>query len=58
MKVINKSVTRIGIVGTGYVGRGIAMLANRMPDLTVSRILTRRDIGSCGDAPLPELLTT
>ncbi len=59
MKHVHRSVTvtRIGIVGTGYVGRGITMLANSMPDLAVTRVLTRRSIPTITDFPIPELLT-
>lgn len=37
---------RIGIVGTGFIAMGLSMLMRSAADLTVSRILTRRDLAT------------
>lgn len=49
--------TRIGIIGSGYIARGLIMLVAKQPDLAVSHILTRRDLATCADFPAPDLLT-
>lgn len=35
---------RIGIVGTGFIAMGVGMLLRTIPDLVVSRVLTRREL--------------
>ncbi|SHN14950.1 Predicted homoserine dehydrogenase, contains C-terminal SAF domain [Cyclobacterium lianum] len=42
MKSTNGKKLRIGIVGTGGIGRGLAKLIARRPDMVISHILTRR----------------
>ena len=37
---------RVGIVGTGFVGMGLAVLLAAMPAFTLSRVLTRRPLNS------------
>lgn len=49
--------TRVGIVGTGFVARGLALALERQPDLILSKALTRRDPAGCPDFPRGELLT-
>lgn len=51
------SKTRIGIIGSGYIARGLVMLLAKQHDLTVSKVLTRRDPASYGEFPAPHLLT-
>ena len=34
---------RIGLIGTGFIGSGLARLIKSSPDFEVSNILTRRD---------------
>lgn len=49
---------KIGIVGTGFISKALTrLLLNHHPDLEVFAVLTRRDPASCGDFPLPDLLT-
>lgn len=49
---------KIGIVGTGFIARGLTrLLINHHPDLEVVSALTRRDPNSCSDFPLTEVLT-
>lgn len=38
---------RIGVVGTGFIAKGLIMLLSKQADLVLSKILTRRPIGSC-----------
>lgn len=38
---------RIGVVGTGFIARGLIMLLLKQTDLIFSKILTRRSIDSC-----------
>mgnify|MGYP001260867712 FL=1 len=51
------SKTRIGVVGTGLIGKGLTMELERQPDLEVGSVLTRRDIGSMDGHPSREKLT-
>lgn len=48
---------RIGIAGTGFIGRGLVMALERQPDLRVTSILTRRAPGARIDLPRRDLLT-
>lgn len=41
-----KNKTRIGIIGTGFIATGLVRAIEQLPDLVVSRVLTRRDINS------------
>ena len=36
---------RIGVVGTGFIARGLVMTLDGRPDVTVSKVLTRTDPG-------------
>ncbi|MEN8171625.1 MAG: NAD(P)-dependent oxidoreductase [Chloroflexota bacterium] len=49
--------TRIGIVGTGFIARGLALALGRKEIWRVSKVLTRRKIVHCKDFPRPDLLT-
>lgn len=49
--------TRIGVVGTGLIGKGLTMELERQPDLEVGAILTRRDIATMENHPSRERLT-
>lgn len=51
------SVTRIGIVGTGFIGQGIVLALESQKDLQVSKVLTRRKINPEFKFVRPELLT-
>ncbi len=48
----------IGIVGSGYIGRGLVLALQDHADLAVSRVLTRTNPWKRSDFPRPELLTT
>jgi predicted homoserine dehydrogenase-like protein len=49
--------TRIGVVGTGFIGKGIVMSLENQPDLRVSHVLTNSDISRRSDYPGKHLLT-
>jgi predicted homoserine dehydrogenase-like protein len=48
---------KIGIIGTGFIGRGIGRLLKQHPEFTISGILTRTDISKRNDFPLNDVLT-
>lgn len=48
---------RIGIIGTGFMGKGMAIAIERQPGMELSRVLTRRNLYHCTDYPFPETLT-
>ncbi len=52
-----KKVTRIGIAGTGLIGKGLAIEVEKQPDLILSKVLTRRDITTMADYPMQDVLT-
>ena len=49
--------TRVGVVGTGFIARGLYGVIRGLPDMTVSRALTRRSMQSCIDVPKDVKLT-
>lgn len=53
----NEPTTRIGIVGTGFISRGLFMALEGRPDLVVSKVLTRRDVQTCSEFPRQDVLT-
>lgn len=50
-------ITRVGIAGTGLIGKGLALEVEKQLELKLSKVLTRRDIGTMSDYPFPEALT-
>lgn len=48
--------TKIGVIGTGFIATGLINLLLNSPDLTVSKVLTRRPVDSIDTLP-KELLT-
>jgi predicted homoserine dehydrogenase-like protein len=48
---------RIGVVGTGFIARGLVMTLDGRPDVTVSKVLTRTDPGKRQSFPGKERLT-
>jgi predicted homoserine dehydrogenase-like protein len=48
---------RIGIIGTGFMGRGMALAIERQPGLELSCVLTRRNLYHCSEYPFQEVLT-
>ena len=49
--------TRVSIVGSGFLARGMVYALENQTDLEIGRVLTRRDIENCRDFPDRELLT-
>jgi pyrroline-5-carboxylate reductase len=45
---------RIGVVGTGFIARGLIRALEGRPDMVVSRILTRSKSGERRDLPQKE----
>lgn len=48
---------RISVIGTGFMGKGLALAIARQEDWELSRVLTRRNLYHCTDYPFPEVLT-
>lgn len=48
MKSINRA--KIGIIGTGFIGEGLKRTINRLPDMEVSCVLTRRNLNDLNEA--------
>jgi predicted homoserine dehydrogenase-like protein len=47
----------VGIVGSGFIARGLTMLLEYQDDVKISRVLTRSDPKTRGDFPRSDLLT-
>ncbi len=41
--------TRVGVVGTGFIAVGLCVALRHLPDMSVSRLMTRRTINSVGN---------
>lgn len=50
----NSSKYRIGIIGTGFIARGLMFALMDHPSLKVSRVLTRRDPKTIGNVPVKQ----
>ena len=50
----NSSKYRIGVIGTGFIARGLMFALMNHPHLTVSRVLTRRDPKTIGNIPVKQ----
>jgi len=48
---------KIGIVGTGYIAKGLVLALENKHEVVVSKVLTRRKTSECTDFPKKELLT-
>jgi predicted homoserine dehydrogenase-like protein len=48
---------RISVIGTGFMGKGLAMAIARQEEWELSRVLTRRNLYHCADYPYAEVLT-
>ncbi len=48
-------ITKIGIVGTGFIASGLAHLIRNSKDFQISKVLTRRQIDSISDFPRESL---
>ena len=52
-----KNKSKIGIVGTGFIAKGLAMALDRRGDMVVSRVLTRTKVSERSDFPKQDVLT-
>jgi predicted homoserine dehydrogenase-like protein len=52
-----KIATKVGIVGTGFIARGLTMALEEQQDMVVSKVLTRRNPGQCKEFPRQDLLS-
>lgn len=50
-------VNRIGVIGTGFISKGLVIEIEKAYGLMVSKVLTRRVIDHCSDFPLKDRLT-
>ncbi|MCB1237064.1 MAG: NAD(P)-dependent oxidoreductase [Verrucomicrobiae bacterium] len=48
---------KIGVAGTGFISRGFVKTLHHHGDLSLEKVLTRRDPATCGEFPRPETLT-
>jgi predicted homoserine dehydrogenase-like protein len=54
---MEKQLTRIGVVGTGFISKGLVIEIEKAYGLCVSKVLTRTRIDLRGDYPLQDRLT-
>lgn len=52
-----EEMSNIGIVGTGFIAKGLVTALEKRQDLVVSKVLTRTNIGERTDFPRQDLLT-
>lgn len=52
-----EGISRIGVVGTGFIAAGLVMALEEHQDLAVSKVLTRTNIGQRTDFPRQDVLT-
>jgi len=45
------------VIGTGFIAKGFTRAMADQTDVEITRVLTRRELKSCGDFPCPDLLT-
>lgn len=57
LSMFNGGTYRVGIVGSGFIGRGLALALENVPDLGISGVVTRSNLSERSDYPFPELLT-
>jgi predicted homoserine dehydrogenase-like protein len=48
---------KVGVIGSGYISKGLVQVLMRCDDLAPSRVLTRSDVRGRNDYPQPGLLT-
>lgn len=54
----DSAIRRVGVSGTGMISHCfVRLIMQHYKDLQISRVLTRRSIGTLGDFPLPDSLT-
>ncbi|HID81745.1 MAG TPA: NAD(P)-dependent oxidoreductase [Chromatiales bacterium] len=49
--------TNIGVIGTGFIAKGLVRALEHHPDLQTVAALTRRDVAHCPDFPRQDILT-
>ncbi len=52
-----EKISRVGIVGSGFLAKGLIMALEEQPDLAVSKVLTHSKIAERTDFPRQEILT-
>ncbi|MCK4828529.1 NAD(P)-dependent oxidoreductase, partial [bacterium] len=50
-------ISQIGVIGTGYIAKGLLIALEEQRDLAISKVLTRTNIGERTDFPKQDLLT-
>ena len=50
-------ISRIGVIGTGFIAKGLVIALEEQPDLIISRVLTRTSVQERTDFPRQDLLT-
>lgn len=53
--ILTDKITKVGIVGSGFIASGLAHLIRASNDFQISKVLTRRPIDSISDFPSSEL---
>src|SRR5690625_3142641 len=48
---------RVGVLGTGFIGKGLAIEIERQEDIDLTHVLTRRDLKTIKGYPYPDVLT-
>ncbi len=48
---------RVGVIGSGFIGKGLVKALNLMDDMEVIKVMTRTRIDGRSDFPYPDLLT-
>ena len=48
---------RVGIIGSGFIGKGLVKALNLFDDMDVVKVMTRTQLGERSDFPYPHLLT-
>ncbi len=51
------SALRVGIVGSGYIARGLALSLSAVSDIVVTKVLTRSDVNLRGESVWHDILT-
>ncbi|MFA1820253.1 NAD(P)-dependent oxidoreductase [Virgibacillus oceani] len=52
-----EEITRVGIIGTGLIGKGLAFEIEKQSELELTKVLSRREIEKMHDYPFREVLT-
>lgn len=52
-----EKITKVGVVGSGFIAKGFVIALHKHPDIEISKVLTRTEIARRIDFPMPSLLT-